>query len=112
MADAGNELLHIVAAAGPTGHITRQARLTISESSPGGRGLSATAFRTGRPCISNDYLADPRGEAFHAIVRNDGAAAAAAFPLFSGDHAVGIIGFISDELDTFTPNLRPVAAPG
>ena len=32
---------------------------------PEGRGVSGVAFRTRRPCISNDYLADERGAAFH-----------------------------------------------
>jgi diguanylate cyclase (GGDEF)-like protein len=103
IARPGSDLLDIVASAGLTAHITRTAKLSIRADCPAGRGLSATAFRSGKPCISNDYLADPRGAAFHGIVRSDGARSAAAFPLFSHGQTVGIIGLISVELDTFTP---------
>src|SRR5260370_12334499 len=60
MAQAGSDLLKIVAAAGPTAAITKTAKWPISESIPERRGLSVTAFLSGQPCISNDYLADPR----------------------------------------------------
>jgi diguanylate cyclase (GGDEF)-like protein len=103
MARLGSDLLDVVAAAGPTAAVTKTARLSIGESNPEKRGLSVTAFLTGQPCISNDYLADPRCTAFHAIIRSDRGRSAAAFPLFSHGQTVGIIGFISVELDTFTP---------
>jgi diguanylate cyclase (GGDEF)-like protein len=103
MAREDSDLLDIVAAAGPTAAAARTARFSIREADPEPRGLCATAFLSGRPCISNDYLADPRGAAFHAIARRDGTRSAAVFPLFSRGEAVGVIDFISVELDAFTP---------
>ena len=103
MARAGSDLLGIVAAAGPTAAITRQATLSSSESSPWGHGVSATAFRSGKPCISHDYLADPRGTALHDLIRGQGARSLASFPLFSHDQVVGVMCFTSTELDTFIP---------
>jgi diguanylate cyclase (GGDEF)-like protein len=100
---AGSGVLEIVAAAGPTAALVRHARLSISDSNPEASPIGVTAFLTGQPCVSNDYLNDPRGEAFLAIIRSDHARSAAAFPLFSHGQAVGVIGFISVELDTFTP---------
>jgi len=74
LADA--DLLEIVAAAGPTAKTTRNVRLSIDAARPEGRGMSGTAFRSRQPCISNDYLNDNRGTAFHAIARSDGARSA------------------------------------
>jgi diguanylate cyclase (GGDEF)-like protein len=105
MARPGGDLLDIVAAARPAADGTKQGGLSIGENSPGARGLSATAFRSGKPCISNDCLADPRGEAFYPRMRGDGAKSAAAFPLFSGNQAVGVMAFISVELNAFIPEL-------
>ena len=73
------------------------------ENHPEGRGISGVAFRSRKPCISNDYLSDPRGTTFHGSIRSDGARAVAAFPLFSGGQPVGILLFVAAEQDTFTP---------
>jgi len=103
LANPGSDLLQIVAAAGPTAETTRGVRLSINDAYPEGRGLSGTAFRSRQPCISNDYLADQRVSAFHAIVRGDGARSGAAFPLLIGGRAVGVMIYMSAEQDTFTP---------
>jgi diguanylate cyclase (GGDEF)-like protein len=103
LAGPGTDLLDIVAAAGPTAETTRHVRLSIDEARPEGRGLSGTAFRSRKPCISNDYLTDQRVSAFHAIVRNDGARSGAAFPLVTGEQAVGVMIYMSAERDTFKP---------
>jgi diguanylate cyclase (GGDEF)-like protein len=103
MARAGSDLLDIVGTAGPTAELIKYAKLSVSEGMPEGRGLCGRAFRSRQSSISNDYLADQRGEAFHAMMRSDQAKSAAAFPLFSHHQPVGVIGFISVELDTFTP---------
>ena len=103
MVKAGSDFFDIVAAAGPHANATRDVRLSVDESLPEGRGISGMAFRSGKPCISNDYLADPRGVTFHGRVRNAGARAAAAFPLFTRAEPVGILLFVAAEPDTFTP---------
>jgi len=103
LANPGSDLLSIVAAAGPTAETTRHVRLSVNEAYPEGRGLSGTAFRSRRPCISNDYVADQRVAAFHAIVRADGAQSGAAFPLLVRGEAVGVMIYMSSEKDTFIP---------
>ncbi len=102
LARPDSDYMDFVAIAGPTAEVTRQTRLSISEAHPGGRGLSGVAFRTRQPCISNDYLADPRWSAFHDAIRRDGARSGAAFPLLVSERAIGIMLFISAEKDTFT----------
>jgi diguanylate cyclase (GGDEF)-like protein len=102
LARPDSDFLDIVASAGPTAATTRNTRLSINDAHPEGRGLSGTAFRTGRACISNDYLADPRGSAFHAKIRVDGAKSIAAFPLLVRGQPVGVMFFISGQKNTFT----------
>ena len=103
LADPASDLLRIVATAGPTAETTRNVRLSVSDAAPEGRGLSGTAFRTRRACISNDYVADQRVSAFHAIVRSDGAQSGAAFPLLVRGEAVGVMIYMSAEKNTFIP---------
>jgi diguanylate cyclase (GGDEF)-like protein len=100
---ADSDFLDIVATAGPTAVATKKVRLSVREHRPEGRGISGIAFRSGKACISNDYLADPRGAAFHGSIGSDGGKAVAAFPLFSRDQAIGILLFIAAEQDAFTP---------
>ena len=98
-----SDYLEIVAAAGPTAASSREARVSVNEAHPEGRGSSGMAFRSGKPCIINDYLADPRSQAFHARARMDGTRAGAAFPLFVRGQVVGVMIFVALEKDTFTP---------
>ncbi|OAF05191.1 diguanylate cyclase [Bradyrhizobium centrolobii] len=102
LAMADSDQLEIVASAGPSADTTRNVRLSVDPERPEGRGMSGTAFRTRRPCISNDYLNDQRVSAFHAIVRGDGARSGAAFPLIAHDQPVGVMIYMSTEMNTFT----------
>jgi diguanylate cyclase (GGDEF)-like protein len=99
----GKDFLDIVATAGPTAEKTKLVKLSIYEHRAEGRGITGIAFRSGKPCISNDYLADPRGAMFHNSIRSDGASAVGAFPLFSRGQAAGILLFCAAEKDAFTP---------
>ena len=103
LASPDSDFLDIVAVAGPTAETTRNVKVSISADRPEGRGLSGTAFRSGSACISNDYLADQRASAFHAVARGDGAESGAAFPLLIRGQVVGVMLFLSAERDTFTP---------
>jgi diguanylate cyclase (GGDEF)-like protein len=103
LVQADDDFLDIVAASGPTAKKTMNVRLSVKEDCPEGRGISGIAFRTRQPCISNDYLSDPRGSLFHESIRIDGACAVAAFPLFNGGQAVGILLFCAAEKGAFTP---------
>ena len=103
LANPDSDFFSIVAAAGPTAETTRHTRLSANEAHPEGRGLCGTAFRTGRPCISNDYITDQRVAAFHGIVRTFGAKSGAGFPLLVRGKAVGVMIYMSAEKDTFWP---------
>ena len=103
LADSGSDLLSIVAASGPAAEATRHVRLSVDEARPEGRGLSGTAFRTRRPCITNDYMTDRRVAAFQAVVGGYGAQSGAAFPLLVRGEPIGVMIYMSLDKDTFTP---------
>ena len=92
-----SDYLEIVAAAGPTAASSREARLSVNEAHPEGQGSSGMAIRSGKPCIINDYLADPRSQAFHARARRDGTRSGAAFPLFVRGQVAGVMIFVALE---------------
>ena len=98
-----SDYLDVVAAAGPTAASSREVRLSGNAAHPEGRGSTGMAIRSGKPCIINDYLADQRGEAFHARALRDGTRAGAAFPLSVRGQVVGVMIFVAVEKDTFTP---------
>ena len=102
LARPDDDFMEIVATAGPTAESAREVRLSVSAAHPEGRGVSGTAFRSGKPCIANDYLANHRAQAFHARVRQEGAQSGAAFPLLVGGRIIGVMLFISSEKNTFT----------
>lgn len=103
LAETGSDLLRIVAAAGSAAETTRHVRLSTDEARPEGRGLSGTAFRTRRPCITNDYVTDQRVAAFQRVVGTYGAQSGAAFPLLVRGEPVGVMIYMSLDKDTFTP---------
>ncbi len=108
--EEGSDFLRVVAWAGPKGESQKSVQLAISEDHPEGRGVSGTAFRSLRPCIINDYLADPRSSAFHLRAAGEGNKAGAALPLLIEGRAVGVLVFMSSERDAFTPDLVELLA--
>jgi diguanylate cyclase (GGDEF)-like protein len=102
----GADFLENVASAGPDRERTRAVKLSADATRPEGQGITGIAFRTRRPCISNDYLTDfgSLGH-FSRTVRDSGTRSGAALPLLKNDRAVGVILFLSSELGAFSPEL-------
>ena len=105
LAEPDSDLLHIIAAAGPNASLIRNLKFAIAESLPEGRGLTGSAFRTQRPAVSNDFLADERTKPWHDSARSGGVNSAAALALINGGRSVGVLFFNSVERGTFTPEL-------
>jgi diguanylate cyclase (GGDEF)-like protein len=101
----GSEFLQVEAAAGPDAERAMAVRLSVDASRPDGRGLSGSAFRGKQPCISNDYLADPKFSHLHGRAREGQVLSGAALPLFKEGDAIGVLLFLSHELGAFTPEL-------
>lgn len=111
LAGPGDEFLRVAATKG-VNHERMQAKsLAVSADRPEGRGLTGTSFRTRRPCIINDFLADERTAHFHQQAREDGTHSGASFPLLQeGGRAVGVLLFISRDRDAFTADLVELLA--
>jgi diguanylate cyclase (GGDEF)-like protein len=103
MAKPGEVFLETVASAGPNREISMNVRLSADASRPEGQGITGTAFRTRRPCISNDYLAD-FGEAGHFsnLIRDGGTLSGAGLPLLKDGKSIGVLLFLSSELGAFS----------
>ena len=98
-----NDFLRIVGMTGPSAPVFATVKLAATASYPEGRGLSGTAYRTKKPCICNDYLADQSYSNFHPAARQTGANSGAALPLLSQGQAVGVMFFVSADRNAFTP---------
>ena len=105
LAETDSLHLRVVASTGPGADEMRLSEFAITESLPQGRGLTGTAFRTRRPCVSNDFLTDERTRLWHDNAIRSGVRSSAVLPLLNGDRAAGVLIFHSSELGTFTPEL-------
>jgi diguanylate cyclase (GGDEF)-like protein len=105
LARPGLEFLEVVASAGPERERALSAKISVDASHPAGAGLSGQAFRSGRACISNDYLHDVRTSHFYELIKASGSRSGAALPLIRAGEVVGIMLFFSTELGAFTPKL-------
>ncbi len=105
LVEPGSDFLRIAASAGPTAATSKNARLAISADYPEGRGLTGEAFRSGRPCISNDYLADIQEGVLRDTVLREGTRSGAALPLLNRGKAIGVLFFMSGKRGAYTPEL-------
>lgn len=75
---------------------------TVDERSDHGAGPTAQSLRRAEHVICNDFLADPATAPWHAIARQAGIRASAAFPVREDGRVVGAFGFYSAEKGFFT----------
>ena len=99
--DEASGVARIVAAAGVSADKMRDTRLPIDASTPEGRGLVGTAFRSQAPCISNDYVNDERTSHWHAKAAPAGIASGAALPLIQRGRTIGVLLLLSGERQAF-----------
>ena len=97
------EFLQVVASSGPHAASARALRLATTEHRPEGRGMAGTAFRTGRPCFTNDMRTDDRTRHWHGSPGPT--KSGAGIPLLRDGKATGVLLFLSSETGTFTPRL-------
>jgi diguanylate cyclase (GGDEF)-like protein len=88
--ESGTDALKAVAWAGDAERL-RLRSYSISETSPVGNGLAGMAFRTRKPCVSNDLVNDERMKSWHENARRAGVGAAAALPLIRSGESVGVL---------------------
>jgi diguanylate cyclase (GGDEF)-like protein/PAS domain S-box-containing protein len=97
--DTETPWVRVAAASGAGMARLQEARISIDESIPEGRGLVGAAYRTGKPCISNDYLNDPASLTWRKIAKEVGAAAVV--PLISAGQPIGALAFYAREKRAF-----------
>jgi diguanylate cyclase (GGDEF)-like protein len=97
--------LRIVAAGGLESDTAVGIQIPLGDPTSEGQSLAEIAFKSKRPCISNDYLADPRLTRFRERLRGMGTRSVAVFPLIKQGDSFGLFTVQSTELDSFTPEL-------
>jgi diguanylate cyclase (GGDEF)-like protein len=97
----GNDFLRNAATAGPLADYIATLRFSVSAERPEGKGLSGTAFRSGKPAVANHFQGDPRTAHWHGKTDTK---SGAALPLIVRGRTVGTFLFLSSERDTFTPD--------
>ena len=99
------EVLEIMSAAGPAADRVRDLQLPLDDLHPERWGVGGIAFKSKRPCVTNDYLADTRLTYWYGQIRRTGTKSGAGWPLLKGDVPVGALLFLSSELGAFTSEL-------
>ena len=89
--EPGTDQLRFVAGAGDGIERLRTVDISVAENAPTGRGITGVAFRTAKPCVSNDLLNDIRSKVWRQALSREGIRAAAALPLVRGGASVGVL---------------------
>jgi diguanylate cyclase (GGDEF)-like protein len=105
LAEANEDYFRRAATAGPNVDIIKERRYSPRADLPEGRGLSGTAYRTGKPCVSNDTRANEQAVQWPYHKDNLGgrnSKAGAALPLVTHRGIVGVLLFMAAEKGAFT----------
>jgi diguanylate cyclase (GGDEF)-like protein/PAS domain S-box-containing protein len=97
--DPGTTWVRVAAASGADTDKLREARISLDEAIPEGRGLVGTAFRTSKPCVSTDYLNDPVSQVWRENAKNVGSVAVV--PLLKDGQVIGALIFYATEKRAF-----------
>jgi diguanylate cyclase (GGDEF)-like protein len=89
--EPGTDQLRFIAGAGDGIERLRTVDISVAENAPTGQGITGVAFRTARPCVSNDLLNDVRSKVWRQALRREGIRAAAALPLVRGGASAGVL---------------------
>ena len=100
LARDNEDFFEIAAVSGPTSDRVRTLKFSPRADLPEGQGLTGTAYRTGKPAVSNAYQQDKRSQAWRGM--SNASQAGAAIPLKTWGRPVGFILFMSQEKHTFT----------
>lgn len=79
-----------------------QTAIVYGDDRPEGRGPTGTAFRSGRPCISDNMLADPDIKPWRADLEKRNLRSAATFPIRTSGQVRGTLSVYADSTDYFS----------
>jgi diguanylate cyclase (GGDEF)-like protein len=109
LAAPADEFFTLAACSGPNAPTARSFRYATSDRIAEGRGLSGTAYRTGRPCIQNDMPNSASARIWkHSGPRHASPRSGAAMPLFSQGRVAGVLLFVAAEYNVFTPEFTEI----
>jgi len=102
-------LLRMEAGAGAFVELIRKMQLSTDPDVAHGQGLGGIAFRSNKPCISNNVTSDPRLRPWWKLAKTAGVKTSAALPICISGAPVGVIYFFlgggHDRLDEEVTNL-------
>src|SRR5579872_1567159 len=101
--EPGNSLLSIVACAGPNRDRVIGTQFSIDPDHPAGKGMTGTAFRTGKPCIMNDFQTNSRSAYWRQQTTNT--SSGIGLPILREGSVIGVLLFLSSEPGAFVPEL-------
>jgi diguanylate cyclase (GGDEF)-like protein len=104
-AEPGRRFLRVSTAAGSEKGVMEGMQIPVDVPDAIETSLHERAFKSKQPCISNDYLNDPRLTLFRERFQANGTLSAASFPLFKDAEPIGILAFHCSETGAFTPEL-------
>lgn len=87
----GSTELKLAAATGSHVESMRAVSISIDPNVPEGRGLAGTAFRSGQPCTTDEFLTDERTRHWRAHAEQLGIRAGAAIPLLRKQTPFGVM---------------------
>ncbi|MFW5824969.1 MAG: EAL and GGDEF domain-containing protein [Marinobacter sp.] len=101
LADETTGALRVAASAGMGQESLRNTRISTVATVPEGHGLNGTAYRTGEPCVSNDFQKDPRTAPWHEGAKAANLKSAASIPILRGGKSVGVLFLCAGERRSF-----------
>ena len=110
LAQPDDHFLKIVSTRGQNADRVRSTAFSTLADHPQGKGLTGTAFRSGAPCIKNEFLNDTSTTHWHKLAERGGTRAGASFPLFRDDETIGVLLFLASKEGIFTGEIVELLA--
>lgn len=83
--------VQVIAATGRDKEALRKVRISVDAGMAEGQGLVGIAYRSGEPCVSDDFLNDERTRLWRGSARALGVRAGAAIPLLRQGQPIGVL---------------------
>jgi diguanylate cyclase (GGDEF)-like protein len=110
LAQPDDHFMKIVSTRGQNADRVRSTGFSTLADHPQGKGLTGTAFRTGQPCIKNEFLSDAGTTHWHRLAERGGTRAGASFPLFRNDETIGVLLFLASKEGIFNAEIVELLA--
>ncbi|MCW8193835.1 EAL domain-containing protein [Proteobacteria bacterium 005FR1] len=101
LADESTGNLRPAAIAGAGKNLMHKFVISVAPDRPEGQGLNGIAYRSGEPCVSNDFQNDPRTALWHKAAEKMRLKSGASVPISRNGRAIGVLYLCSDDKRTF-----------